>query len=219
MSLFLLLMLTGLVGLALMALPGFGRHGPTGAVPHGLGHVGHGGVHIGHGASHVPSGHAVASSATPGAQGGASSGPARGHPGAFWLIPSPRAIFSLMTLFGAFGYALVGAGHLSPMVAGLLAVIPALLIERFAVTPLWNLLFRFQGTPCAPLQELMLNEARAVTPFRNGRGLVSVVHDGRLVQLRAELVASQKAMPVRVGDTLLIEEVDAEKERMTVSTR
>ncbi|HLJ79909.1 MAG TPA: hypothetical protein VKT52_00400 [Ktedonobacterales bacterium] len=219
MSIFVILMIAGLVGLALMALPGFARHGHAGAAPHGLGHAGHGVVHIGHGASHVPSGHAVASSATPGAQGGASSGPARGNTGPFWLTPSPRVLFSLMTLFGAFGYALVEAAHLAPMVAGLLAVIPALLIERFAVTPLWNLLFQFQGTPCAPLQELVLGEATAVTPFRNGRGLVSVVHDGRLVQLRAELVASQKAMPVRVGDTLLIEEVDAEHERMTVSMR
>jgi hypothetical protein len=137
----------------------------------------------------------------------------------FWLIPSPRVIFSLMTLFGAFGYLLVETAHFTPIAAGLLAAAPALLMERFAVQPLWNLLFRFQGTPTAPLDELLLSEARAVTSFRNGRGLVSVVHDGRVVQFRAELTAPQKAMPVRVGDTLFIDEVDAPNERVTVSLR
>jgi hypothetical protein len=124
-----------------------------------------------------------------------------------------------MTLFGASGYALVAAWHVAPVLAGLLAVIPALLVERFAVTPIWNFLFRFQGTPSAPLHELVLNEARAVTSFHNGRGLVSVVHDGRVVQFRAELTAPQKALPVRVGDTLFVDEVDALNERVTVSVR
>jgi hypothetical protein len=219
MSIFALLMLIGLAGLALMALPGFGRHGHAGTAPHGIGHVGHGAVPIGHDAGPPAHGPPAGSSATPGGHETAGSSPGQGNAALFGLIPSPRVIFSLMTLFGAFGYALVEAGHFSPTLAGLLAVIPALLIERFAVTPLWNLLFRFQGKPCAPLHDLVLNEAKAVTPFRNGRGLVSVVHDGRVVQLRAELAAPQKAMPVRVGDILFIEEVDASDERITVSLR
>src|SRR5579871_6264311 len=175
MTIFLASMILGLAGMALMALPGFARHGHAGTAPHGIGHLGHGAVQAGHGATHAPGVHVAGTDA--------------GHIGAglFWRLPSPRVIFSLMTLFGAFGYALVGAAHVAPLPAGLLAVIPALLVERFAVTPLWNLLFRFQGTPCASLEELTMTEAKAVTPFRNGRGLVSVVRDGRLVQLRAEL--------------------------------
>src|ERR1051326_6422860 len=102
MLLFPMLMIAGLVGLALMALPGFGRHGHAGTALHGLGHS----VHIGHGASPAAGGHAVGSSATPEAHGVAGTNPGRGNAGLFGLIPSPRVIFSLMTLFGASGYAL-----------------------------------------------------------------------------------------------------------------
>jgi hypothetical protein len=219
MSIFPILMTAGLVGLALMALAGFGRHGHAGTAPHGMGHVGHGTVHLGHGATHGAGAHGVGSSAATGAHGADGGSAVRGNAGLLWLIPSPRVIFSLMTLFGACGYALVEVGHVSPVLAGLLAGVPALLVERFAVTPVWKLLFRFQGTPSPSLHDLVLNEARAVTSFRNGRGLVSVVHDGRVVQFRAELAAPQKAMPVRVGDTLFVDEVDALNERVTVSVR
>ncbi len=225
MSLFLMLMIAGLVGLALMALPGLGRHGHAGTAPtapHGLGHVGHGAIHgghgaihSGHGAGHAASSHAAGSHAAGSHASGGSSG--RGNTNLFRLIPSPRVIFSLMTLFGAVGYGLNEIGHLPPWPAGLLAVIPALLVERYAVTPLWNFLFRFQGSPSAPLYELTMSEAKAVTPFHNGRGMVSVVRDGRIVQFRAELTEAQKAMPVNIGDTLFVEEVDASKERLTVS--
>lgn len=208
-SLFPILMVVGLIGLALMAVAGFGRHGHAGAAPHGLGHAGHGALQAGHGAGHAPGGHHAVAGAAPG----------RGSLGLFGLLPSPRVIFSLLTLYGASGYALVETGYFTPLLAGLLAIVPTVLMERLAVQPLWRLLTRFQGTPSAPLHDLVLNEARAVTPFRNGRGLVSVDHDGRVVQFRAQLVARQEAMPVRVGDTLLIDEVDAPNERVTVSLR
>src|SRR5579871_5873316 len=187
MTIFLASMILGLAGMALMALPGFARHGHAGTAPHGIGHLGHGAVQAGHGATHAPGVHVAGTGAGHGSHGAARTDAGQTGAGLFWRLPSPRVIFSLMTLFGAFGYALVGAAHVAPLPAGLLAVIPALLVERFAVTPLWNLLFRFQGTPCASLEELTMTEAKAVTPFRNGRGLVSVVRDGRLVQLRAEL--------------------------------
>jgi hypothetical protein len=62
-----------------------------------------------------------------------------------------------------------------------------------------------------------LTEGEAVVPFRNGRGIISTVRDGRRVQLSASLRPDQQALPVRVGDRLLIEEVDAAHERVTVS--
>ena len=209
MLFFPVLMVLGLAGLALMALAGFGRHGHPGGALHGLGQAARGGAHLAHG--HSAGAHSA----------GTGAARADGATGAGWLclIPSPVAIFSLMTLFGAFGYLIARMGHFVPLTAGLLAAAPTLLTERFAVKPLWNLLFRFQGTPSASLDELVFTEATAVTSFRNGRGLVSVERDGRAVQFRAELAASQAALPVRVGDTLLIDEVDASKERVTVSLR
>jgi hypothetical protein len=120
-------------------------------------------------------------------------------------------------MFGAFGYAFVAALQLSPLPAGILALLPACGIEYFAVRPLWNLMFRFQGQPCSSLAALLLCEARAVTPFRNGRGLVAVELDGRTVQLSARLVESQANAPVRVGDLLIVEEVHAAAQRVVVS--
>jgi len=133
------------------------------------------------------------------------------------LVPSPRAVFSVFALYGAFGNALLQAAHLSLLAAALVAAVPALLVERFAVTPLWNLLFRFQGKPNAPLEELIYAEATAVTPFRNGRGIIAVVRDGRLVQFAARLREDEAALPVRVGERLRVEDVDAKQERFTVS--
>ena len=132
------------------------------------------------------------------------------------FIPSPRLIFSVLALYGAFGNAGVHAFHLTPLVAGLAAVVPAIAIERFCVTPLWNLLFRFAGPPSSPLAELVLCEATAVTAFRNGRGIVSLVRDGRIVQFAAQLPPSHAERQVRVGDRLRVEDLDAQRERVTV---
>lgn len=255
---FLTLMVIGLTGLVMMAIPAFIGHGHAppnqGAGHHGGGHHlgdgGHGGHHLlgpGHGAvhgaahavgAHVAGAHAAgahvagvdAAGADATAGHDASLGdhgddpssamlvaPSAAPAGMTRFIPSPRTIFTLLALYGAFGNALAKAAHLPVIVAALVAVLPALAIERFAVTPLWNLLFRFQGKPSSPLEELIFAEAKAVTPFRNGRGLVSIVRDGRLVQFSARLREDQTALPVRVGERLRIEDVDAEKERFTVS--
>lgn len=204
---FLIFMVVGLVGLVVMALPAFSHHagggGPLGHAGH-AGHVGHAGNvghagHAGHGAPHVAQ-------------------PAAGSPaGLTRFLPSPRLIFSLLALYGAFANALERAAHLSHLAAALVAIVPALVVERFLVTPLWNLVFRFEAAPCSSLELLILAEARAVTPFRNGGGIVEVVRDGRTVQLRAQLVDKQAGLTVRVGDRLRVEEVDAERERLTVS--
>ena len=133
-----------------------------------------------------------------------------------WL-PSPRGIFTALALYGAFANALLEAFHFSTLFAALGAVIPTLLVERFAVRPLWNLVFKFQAQPSASLEHLILSEAMAVVPFRNGRGIVSTNREGRIVQLRACLCDDQASEQVKVGDRLRIEDIDAQHERVTVS--
>jgi hypothetical protein len=210
---FLTLMVIGLVGLMVMAIPAFAHHGhlpPTAGHGGALGHGVHGGHALGTGHGHgLQTGQGTSKEIVP-ADVAAGSGLLR------W-IPTPRAIFSMFALYGAFGNALIEAAGLPFLTAALVALIPALLVERLAVTPLWNLIFRFQGQPSAPLEELIFSEATAVTPFRNGRGIVSLVRDGRRVQLSARLSAPEAALAVKVGERLRVEDVDAANERVTVS--
>lgn len=220
-----------------------GHGGHLGHGGHHGGHLGHGGhvgphhLGAGHGAAHAGAGHVVSphlatapAASAPGAHGLAPVPPpgagtsqemvpadARGSAGWVRFIPSPRAVFSVLALYGAFGNALLQTAHLPLIVAALVALLPTIAVERFAVTPLWNLVFRFQGQPSAPLEELIFDEATAVTPFRNGRGLISVVREGRLVQFSARLRADQASLPVKVGTRLRVEDVDARQERLTVS--
>ena len=228
---FLLAMLAGIIGLIMMALPGMQRHGHAGVTPHiappthGQLHLGHGsGVHApGHALPGVHAGHAMPHAATPaaGAVRGSAGVQNAEAPGGFdfaRLIPSPRAIFSILTLFGAFGYAIVQFVHLWP-IAAVLAFVPAWAVEYFAVRPLWNVMFQFQGKPTTPIEALVACEAKALTPFRNGRGLVSVEHDGRVVQFSARLQDEHANVPIKVGDTLCVEDVDSENQRMLVSVK
>jgi hypothetical protein len=215
-------MVIGLVGLVMMAIPAFGRHATAGHAG-ALGHGAHGGHALGTGHGHAPVAHAPASTHAPSPSATPTPGQemvpadAAAPSGLLRRLPSPRSVFSVLALYGAFGNALVDAAHLPLLVAALAAVVPTLLVERFAVTPLWNLLFRFQGQPSAPLEELILADATAVTPFRNGRGLVSVVRDGRLVQFAARLREDEARLPIKVGERLRVEDVDARQERLTVS--
>ena len=213
---FLILMVVGLVGLIAMAIPAFAHghalsgHGAAHGIGHGLGHggAGHGGLH------------AALTPAPGGARGVAAQLliPADPAQHSRWrFVPSPRAVFSVLALYGAFGNAGVHAFHLALPLAALAAALPALLVEWTLVRPLWRMLFRLQASESSPLEQLALSEAEAVVPFRNGRGIVSTVRDGRRVQLSACLRSDQIAVPVRVGDRLLIEEVDAARERVTVS--
>jgi hypothetical protein len=202
---FLILMVIGLVGLAAMAIPAFG-HGHGALSGHG---ALRGGIAHGHAA-------AVPSVGTRGAmQHVLPADPA--HESRWRFLPSPRAVFSVLALYGAFGNAALHAFHLPKLVAAFSAVLPALLIEWALVRPLWRVLFRVQGAASTPLAQLILNEAQAVVPFRNGRGVVSTVRDGRRVQLAASLRKDQQALPVNVGDRLVIEDVDPARERVTVT--
>ncbi len=216
MPAFLVLMIVGIVGLLLMAIPGLNRHGHSVHVP---GHAASQG--IGHStASHIAAGGArlgTAAKLTGARAANGVRGASSATTGLLKWIPSPRVVFSLMTMYGGFGIALTDGAHLSRTLAAWLAIVPAALIEKFAVSPCWNMLMTFEGVPSSPLEELTFSEAEAVTPFRNGRGMVSVNRDGRSVQFRATLPDDQCTMPVRVGDKLRIEQVDAEHERVTVS--
>lgn len=208
---FVALMVVGLGGLFFMAMPAFSRHGHVHL--HGRAHAGHLGGARGGGAARVLTRGGDAGAAASAANVPADTRLAR----ALRWIPSPRAVCSVLALYGAFGNALVRAGHLRFATAALVAALPALLVERLVVRPVWNLLFRFQGEPSTPLDALLFSEAQAVVPFRNGRGLVSVVRDGRVIQLSATLRGDQGSLPVRVGERLRIEEVDARRERVTVT--
>jgi hypothetical protein len=224
---FLTLMIVGLIGLAMMALPAFHGHGhaPHANLSHGHSahlHLGHGAgsahgagpahgatSHAGHAGSSVKT--AITAKASPGAAA------ARGAASLLRFFPSPRAVFSSLALFGAFANAFLHAAHLSALLSALAAILPTLIVEHFVVRPVWNLVFRYEGAPSSPLDALLFAEARAVVPFRNGRGVVSTVRDGRLVQLSAQLVGDQTATPVKVGDRLRIEEVHGEREQVIVS--
>ncbi|MGH7329956.1 MAG: hypothetical protein ACREJX_16545, partial [Polyangiaceae bacterium] len=183
------LMVVGLLGLLAMALPAFAGSRSHGALARGGAHAkifARGGAHAGalargaHGLKGVAQSKLAAVSTRGGSQDLIPADIER--PSHLWFIPSPRAICSVLALYGAFGNALLRAAHFSPLAAALVAAVPAILVEKFAVTPLWRLLFRFQGQPSSPLEELILAEAKAVTPFRNGRGMVSLVRDGMMVQ-------------------------------------
>ena len=212
---FLTIMVVGLVGLLVMALPALGHHGSAGQLSgHGPGaHLGHFGQlargNVPQLSAPAPASHALTTQ-THAANALVPAGITR-------FLPSPRLVFSLLALYGAFANALVHAAHLTPIIAALVALLPAAVVERVLVTPLWRLLFRFAGQPSTPLEVLILADASAVTPFRNGRGIVSLVRDGRAVQFTACLVESQAGLTVRVGDRLRVEDVDARNERLTVS--
>lgn len=215
---FLSLIVVGLVGLLAMAIPAFGQ--ARAHVAHHGGTVGHGAVARGtlargHGAGRLARVDVARSSVR-----GASDKiiPADVQQASLLrFLPSPRAVCSVLALYGAFGNALVHAAHLHGAIAAIAAVFPALLFERFAVRPVWNLVFRFQGEPSSPLEQLVMSDARAVVPFRNGRGLVSTVRDGRQVQFAARLRDDQRSLRVGVGDRLIVEDVDAKHESVTVS--
>ncbi len=218
-ELFLTLMVVGLVGLFMMAMPAFKHHGHVHAAHGGRAALARGGAPRG--------GHAGGDrTAVVTDAGGAASAASAGHAIApadarlAWLlrfVPSPRALCSVLALYGAFGNALVRAFRMRVGPAVVVAALLALGVERLIVRPVWNLLFHFQGQPSSPLGVLVLSEAQAVVPFRNGRGMVSVVRDGRVVQLAATLREDHAGIPVRVGDRLRIEDVDARRERVVVS--
>jgi hypothetical protein len=218
MDLYISSLLLGAVGLGAMALSGLGRghsdaHGHGDGAGHGGHSVAHGHAHLGH--SHGGHGH------------GQHGDSAHGHTShlsdslaskAFWSIMSPRFLFSFALGFGAAGElfksALGGPALFAAAVGG------AVLFERLLVSPLWNFTMRFASEPATTLESAITDEATAVTSFdANGQGIVSLEVDGQVHQILATLKASDRlpGTRVRAGQRLRIEDVDAERNRCTVT--
>ena len=138
---------------------------------------------------------------------------------ALWAIASPRFLFSFALGFGVTGELL------QPMLGGPLllaaAVAGAVLFERAIVSPLWNFAMRFASTPAQSLESAVSDEATAVTTFdANGQGIVTVEVDGQVMQILATLKTDDRLLGgarVRVGQRVRIDEVDARRNRCTVS--
>ena len=134
---------------------------------------------------------------------------------------SPRLLFSVCVGLGASGLLLrplLGSGIL--LFAG--ALVGGIVFERAIVTPIWNFAFRFASEPALTLESALHSEATAVTAFdANGSGLIAVELDGRLVQLLGTLQTVDRELRAKVvaGSKLRIEDVDAERNRCTVSLR
>lgn len=191
----------GVTGLVVMAVLGFGHHGPDLG-----GHAGHhGGPDLGHG-HHAGDGH----------------GHAHGHGdpalGRLTALLSPRLLFSVLVGVGATGLLL--KPMLFEPVTALAALGGGLVFERWLVGPIWKLLFRFESRPAATLESAIMEEAEAMTDFDSaGQGLIRLELDGQVVQLLGTLAAADRGAGrhIRRGDRLRIEDVDTARNRCTVS--
>ena len=223
MDLYISSLLLGATGLTAMALSGLGIHGHLGGSTHGHGHIGHGHTHgqLGHG--HHGPGHA-----SPGnnAHGHAVQHSTAAHhvvsqgmtSRALWAIASPRFLFSFALGFGAAG--VVARQMLGGPLLAAAAVAGGLLLERVLVAPLWSLLMRFESKPAQTLESAATDEATAVTTFDpKGHGIVSIEVDGQIQQILATLSEEDRRLGVRIraGQRVRIDDVDAERNRCTVS--
>lgn len=210
----------GAAGLGVMALSGLGSRHQGGSHASGHGHAGHTGhAHLGHGhaghahAGHAHTGHTHASHHdVTHVKGG---GDSRWSLGA---LLSPRLIFSLLLGFGAVGY--LGRHLLSGPLLFAVALIGGAGFELLAAGPVSNFFFRFASRPAQTLESALEDEVHAVSGFdANGQGMVALELDGQMVQLLATLSAEDRAAGVRVrtGDRLIVQEVDAARNRCTVS--
>jgi hypothetical protein len=189
----------GAAGLVAMTILGF-QHGHAGGHHtgghHGGGHSGHNHGHAGHQHSHQTA-------------------------GSRWsLFLSPRIWFSLLVGFGATGLLL--QQHLSGIIQVGVALLGGLAFEALLMRPVWSLVSRFASEPALTLESGIMDDAEAVTGFnRQGEGLVRLDLDGQVVQLLGVLTADERASGVRVaaGDHLVVEAVDAARQRCTVSRR
>ena len=132
---------------------------------------------------------------------------------------SPRFLFSFFLGFGAAGLIV------RPLAGGAIlaaaSVFGGVVLEWLLVLPLWNFSMRFASTLAATLESAIADEATAVTAFdANGQGIVSIEVDGQVVQILATLQPDHRALAgprIRAGQRVRIEEVDAERNRCTVS--
>lgn len=199
MSIYSFALVLGAAGLALMGLSGF-MHVAGG---HHAGHV-HG-AHTGHHFAHVRGGFR--------GRGGIRGGGAR----ALWALLSPRPLFSALIGFGVVGSVL--GPHVGGVPLLVAAVAGGLAFEALFVRPLWNFLFRFESSPAQTLEHSVGDIARAATSFdAAGNGLVTLELDGQVIQVLGSLRREDReaGMRVRAGDSVQIDDVDAERNRCTV---
>lgn len=213
MDVYLTSLAIGSLGLVAMAVSGSGRHGQnhaSGAHSHsGHGHAGH--SHAGH--SHAGHAHGAANHSN-GSHGHA------GHSGTQTLLAlmSPRTLFSVCLGLGTSGLLLRSFLHGPLLFAA--AVAGGWAFERLIVTPIWNFSLRFASEPALTLESALMSEATAVTRFdSNGQGLIAIEVDGHMVQLLGTLDSGTRAnrAVVPAGTRLRIEDVDAARNRCTVS--
>ena len=212
MDLYLSALLLGGLGLAAMAFMGGGRHGARGHATHAMrgGHASHGAHAARGGPTHHAGQQAHAHAAHPSASGAISR--------SLLTLVSPRILFAFALGFGATGLVvramLGGPLQLAAAIAG------GVLFDRLFVTPLWNFGLRFESPPALTLESAVGSEASVVSRFdADGRGLISVELDGQVIQLLGTLRESDRAMGARLGagSQVRIEEVDAQRNRCTVS--
>jgi hypothetical protein len=230
MDLYISSLLLGATGLGVMALAGLGNHGHAPSAPT---HGGAGGHAAGHSSwHHAGDLHALGHghvSALSGGRAHAAHGPAGHHvlghhsargigSKALWSITSPRFLFSFALGFGLTGQLL--RSSLSGALLAAAAVAGAVAFERLLVTPLWNFTMRFASTPAQTLESAITDEATAVTAFdASGQGIVAIEVDGQIQQILATLKPDDRLLGTRVraGQRLRIEDVDAERNRCTVT--
>lgn len=219
MDLFTFCLALGFAGLLVMAVSGLGSRHSTGSHHAGRGHR----IDIHHGARHGVQSHApgarAGAQAARGGHGGHGHHGVRGGP-LRWLSPllNPRLLFTLSFGFGLFGLLLRDHASEGIVIGG--AIAGAILFERAVVTPMWNLLWRFGSSPALTLESGIMDDALAVTTFdANGQGLISLELDGQVVQVLGTLCPEDRAAGIRVraGDTLVVQDVDAKRNRCTVS--
>jgi hypothetical protein len=204
MDLYITSLLLGAAGLGVMALSGLGARGHAAGGARGHGAAGHA-----HGHTHIHT-HSAR-----GAQVSARSAASR----SLWAITSPRFLFSFFLGFGTAGLSV--RPFAGGAVLAAVAVLGGVVLERFLVSPLWNFAMRFASTPASTLESAVTDEATAVTAFDvNGQGIVSVEVDGQVVQILATLQPDHRALAgprIRAGQRVRIDEIDAERNRCTVS--
>jgi hypothetical protein len=212
MDLYISSMVLGAIGFTAMALGGLGGRGHHGgAVAARGGHAHAGGAGHVHGIGHT---HSRSGSTAP--VGHAAGSGIAGR--TFWLITSPRFLFSLLLGFGATG-AMLHSVLPGPILLGAAAA-GAVVFERFLVSPLWNFAMRFASRPASTFESAVADEAVAVSSFDdNGQGIVSLELDGQVLQVLATLQPQDRLLGARVhaGQRLRIDDVNAAKQSCTVS--
>jgi hypothetical protein len=178
-------------------------HGHAGAAAHGhaapVAHAGHGeaAVHHAHSAADAGRGLVLAGLGN---------------------LVSPRVVSSVAFGMGATG--VLAHPYLGgPLLFGAAAA-GGVALEALVMRPLWGGMMRFVSRPAQMLDATVMDTAQAVTTFNpRGEGLISLELDGQVRQLLGVLTPGEVQAGVRVksGDRVLIENVDAERNRCTVS--